>query len=121
MINRVQVAQVLVNLLRNSVDAIKSAESEKRVISVKASQLGAGAEIIVEDTGPGLSSVESAFKPFETSKPDGMGIGLSISRTIIEAHQGRLTADPSVKQGARFRISLPGNVERIASARPERD
>ncbi len=116
MINRVQIAQVLVNLLRNSVDAIISTNSETRVITVKASQLETGAEIIVEDTGPGLSSVESAFKPFETSKPDGMGIGLSISRTIIEAHHGRLTADPTVKQGARFRISLPGNVERIVSA-----
>ncbi len=116
MINRVQIAQVLVNLLRNSVDAIKSAESKTRVITVKAFQRDEGAEIVVEDTGPGLSSVESAFKPFETSKPDGMGIGLSISRTIVEAHHGRLTADPTVRQGARFRISLPGNVERITSA-----
>jgi len=116
LINRVQIAQVLVNLLRNSVEAIDSADSDTRVVTVKAFQRGAGAEIIVEDTGPGLSSVESAFKPFETSKHDGMGIGLSISRTIIEAHQGRLTADPSVKRGARFRISLPGNVERIVSA-----
>ena len=116
MINRVQIAQVLINLLRNSVEAIKTADSETRVITVKACQRGEGAEIIVEDTGPGLSSVESAFKPFETSKPDGMGIGLSISRTIVEAHQGRLTADPSVRRGARFRISLPGNVERITSA-----
>ena len=121
MINRVQIAQVLVNLLRNSVEAIKSADCETRVITVKAYHRDVGAEIIVEDTGPGLSSVESAFKPFETSKPDGMGIGLSISRTIIEAHQGKLTADPTVKRGARFRISLPGNVVRVVSAQAAHD
>jgi len=119
LINRVQIAQVLVNLMRNSVEAIKSAGSNPRIITIKTCHRGSGAEIIVEDTGPGLSSVESAFKPFETSKPDGMGIGLSISRTIIEAHQGRLTADPTVKRGARFRISLPGTLDTVVAAQAE--
>ncbi len=106
-INRVQIAQVLVNLLRNSVDAIVSADSEKRLISINSRIRGEQTEIMVEDSGLGLTSPCDAFKPFETSKQDGMGMGLSISRSIVEAHNGRLSADMDISSGARFRILLP--------------
>ncbi len=107
LINRVQIAQVLVNLLRNSVEAISNAGSDERVITIQETRTGDVVEISVRDTGPGITSVENAFKPFETSKPEGMGMGLSISRSIVEAHQGHLTADRNLTQGACFRITLP--------------
>lgn len=107
MIDRVQIAQVLVNLLRNSVEAITNDGCEERLITIKAAQRDVIAEIIVEDSGPGIASIDNAFKPFETSKAEGMGMGLSISRSIIEAHDGQLSADRDVSSGARFRITLP--------------
>jgi len=114
MINRVQIAQVLVNLLRNSVEAIVTSGSKERIITVTTRLHGTATEIIVEDTGPGLKSVTQAFKPFETSKSEGMGMGLSISRSIIEAHNGQLVADRNVDEGARFRITLPNQLRKAS-------
>ncbi len=113
-INRVQIAQVLVNLLRNSVEAIVANESKERIITVQTRILNDSAEITVEDSGPGLKSINQAFKPFETSKPEGMGMGLSISRSIIEAHNGQLIADANAAKGARFRIILPHEVRKAS-------
>ena len=114
MINRVQIAQVLVNLLRNSVEAIVASGSDERIITVRTRLLNDSAEITVEDSGPGLKSINQAFKPFETSKPEGMGMGLSISRSIVEAHNGRLIADADVTKGARFRIMLPNEIRKAS-------
>jgi len=114
-VNRVQIAQVLVNLLRNSVEAITASGTEQRRIIVREVRWQDLVEITVEDTGPGILSADHAFKPFETSKPEGMGMGLSISRSIIEAHHGSLTADDSITTGARFRVILPVQRRQAAS------
>lgn len=91
--DRVQIAQVLVNLLSNSVDAICSSESAvsgKERIIIDTSHQKNIICVSVTDTGPGIPSGFSLFKSFETNKEDGLGIGLSISRSIIESHQGKL-------------------------------
>ena len=105
--NRIQIAQVLMNLVRNSIEAITEANSPKKEVSISAHQRSDQVEIWVEDTGPGIDPNVTLFKQFETSKKDGMGLGLSICRTIAEANGGRLWNDPSVNEGSRFCLSLP--------------
>jgi two-component system sensor kinase FixL len=108
MVDRVQIQQVLINLMRNGMEAMR--DSERRELVVRTTQDGNGAVIVeVSDTGPGISEEIAArlFQPFVTSKPGGMGIGLSISRRIVEAHRGELSAGPNAWGGATFRFSLP--------------
>ncbi len=106
LIDRVQVQQVLVNLVRNAIDAMGSGGGMLRITATKA---GAMVEIAVEDSGPGLDSRVAArlFEPFVTSKPDGMGVGLSICRGIVEAHGGTIGAEPRPGGGTIFRFTLP--------------
>ncbi|NNF51985.1 MAG: GAF domain-containing protein [Gammaproteobacteria bacterium] len=108
---RIQIQQVLFNLLRNAIEAIEDNEhSDERLITIRAASPGAhSVEISVADTGPGLKpdSAASIFEPFETSKPYGMGLGLSISRSILEAHGGSLSAVKNTGSGACFEIRLP--------------
>lgn len=113
---RIQIQQVLFNLLRNGIEAIDENEDKpdnrERQISVHATQPHEHlVSIFVTDTGPGLRPQQAdwIFEPFETSKPDGMGLGLSISRSILEAHGGDLRVDPGHTNGARFQVSLPCN------------
>ena len=105
--NRIQIAQVIINLVRNAIEAITDANSPVKEVSISAHQKPGQVEIWVEDTGPGIAPDVTLFKQFETSKKDGMGLGLSICRTIAEANGGRLWYDASVKEGARFCLSLP--------------
>lgn len=105
--DRVQIAQVLVNLLRNGVDSITGADQERRQVAVKTRVDGVNVVVDVEDTGPGLVNGVDPFKAFESSKAGGMGMGLSISRSIIEAHGGKLWVDESHGSGARFSFTLP--------------
>jgi len=108
--DRVQIAQVFVNLLRNSVDAISSATNNSGCddqITIKTALQNDVVQINVTDTGPGISSDVLLFKSFETSKEDGLGIGLSISRSIVESHQGRLWHDKSTESGCRMSFTLP--------------
>ncbi|MBU2994782.1 cache domain-containing protein [Octadecabacter sp. 1_MG-2023] len=102
--NRVQVAQVLINLLRNAIDAILTAETTERTITISAQQLPDMIEVRVADSGPGVDPELTLFKEFQTSKPDGLGLGLSISRTIIEAGGGDLWYDEPSQQ---FRFTVP--------------
>ena len=108
LVDRIQIQQVLVNLLRNSLDAMASAEDPK--IMVKAARNG-GDHIVVSvaDNGPGFDSKIEAnlFQPFNTSKPEGMGIGLSVCRTIVESHGGKITAANNESAGVTFQITLP--------------
>ncbi|WOH72111.1 HAMP domain-containing sensor histidine kinase [Bradyrhizobium sp. NDS-1] len=105
----VQLQQVILNLIINAMDAISDAETVKREVSVSTVQAGAHAEITVADTGPGIAASDLAkvFDPFFTTKPQGMGIGLAIARTIVEAHGGTISAANRSSGGALFTIRLP--------------
>lgn len=104
--NRVQIAQVLINLMRNAVNAMAQAQSSPRDITITADKQVKTILVTVDDTGPGVSPDVTLFKQFQTSKPDGLGLGLSISRTIIEANAGRLWHDRAA-QSTRFCFTLP--------------
>jgi two-component system sensor kinase FixL len=107
MVDAVQIQQVLINLIKNAIEALADADERRIVISTTASAPG-DVEIHVEDSGPGLdSSVEDAFAPFHSTKDDGLGLGLSISRTIVQAHGGRMEAGRAQGGGALFRFTLP--------------
>ena len=106
--DRVQVQQVLINLIRNALDAML--ESEERLLGIStAAGPGELVTIAVQDTGTGISDTvaDQLFQPFVTSKQSGMGIGLSICRTIIEAHGGRIWFERAPEGGTIFRFTLP--------------
>ena len=107
--DELQVQQVIVNLLRNALEATSASHSAERLIQITTLHQDEFVEIMVEDTGPGLQlgKPERIFEAFYTTKPEGLGLGLPISRTIIEAHGGRLWADAECASGARFRFTLP--------------
>ncbi|MFV0360027.1 cache domain-containing protein [Tropicimonas sp.] len=106
--NRVQIAQVLVNLMRNAIEAIARAQPALRQVTVAAAMRPDGrVEVSVSDTGPGVDPAISLFTKFETTKSTGMGLGLSICRSLIEANGGRLWQDRSHAGGARFCFTLP--------------
>jgi len=106
----VQIEQVLLNLLRNAMDAMEAANTEGRSIIVEAWRPGQyDVEISVADSGPGVAyeMIDTIFEPFVTTKPLGMGMGLSISRAIIEAHGGQLRLARRSRSGAIFIFTLP--------------
>jgi two-component system sensor kinase FixL len=108
LIDKVQIQQVLVNLLRNAAEAM--AQSERRELTVTTAMVnGASVLVSVTDTGCGVSEelAERLFHPFVTTKTSGMGIGLAISRSIIESHGGRLTMVPNPGGGTVFQFILP--------------
>lgn len=114
LLDTVQIEQVLVNLLRNSFEAMAAADSPRREITIHSQRLDETmARITVHDTGPGLKTktFDQLFDIFETTKSDGLGLGLSISRSIIEAHGGELWAEPASAQGATFGFTLPVTAE----------
>jgi signal transduction histidine kinase len=114
----VQLQQVVLNLIINAMDAISEAEVKVREVSVTTDLSGASAEIRVSDTGPGMAvgDLKNVFDPFFTTKPQGMGIGLAIVRTIVEAHQGQISAENRLSGGALFTIRLPIARTRSTSA-----
>jgi two-component system sensor kinase FixL len=116
-VDRVQVQQVLVNLLRNAMDAMQDAPRRELTISIAPSSDDM-VEVAVADTGPGISPDirPRLFQPFVTSKSHGMGVGLSISRTIIESHGGTLIAEPNEGGGAIFRFTLPAAKANLSDA-----
>jgi len=106
----VHLQQVLLNLIVNGMDALDEAKSDDRRVAVTAALDGTNTvEIAVSDSGPGVPAdkLKNIFDSFFTTKANGMGIGLSISRTIIEAHKGRLWAENKSEGGASFRFTLP--------------
>ncbi|MGO4840904.1 sensor histidine kinase, partial [Rhizobiaceae sp. 2RAB30] len=114
--DRVQLQQVVLNLMNNAIDAMRAAADGPRDLVVGARREDAGHVLVtVRDTGEGLpqGEPERIFDPFYSTKPEGMGMGLAITRSIVEAHGGTLTAEnisgtkPGDIKGARFVVTLP--------------
>jgi two-component system, LuxR family, sensor histidine kinase TtrS len=105
--DQLQIEEVLLNLLQNAVDAVEG--MPQRRVSVRAASGNGVVEVTVADTGPGLDelTMSQLFNPFFTTKPQGLGLGLSLSRSIIEAHGGRLWAENLPQGGTQFRFNLP--------------
>jgi signal transduction histidine kinase len=106
--DKVQLQQVVLNLIVNGIDAIAEAPNGVREIACRSWASDGRALVSIRDTGPGIPSdrLERLFEPFFTTKPEGMGMGLSIAHTIIEAHGGKISAE-SRPSGAVFHVSLP--------------
>jgi PAS domain S-box-containing protein len=115
--DRVQLQQVLVNLIVNAIEALSVGDGTRELTIVSDEAHSNHVFVEVKDTGPGLDQGElnRLFQSFYTTKPDGMGMGLAISRSIVEAHGGRLSAAPNEPRGAVFRFTLP--VEQILARR----
>src|SRR5262249_7667580 len=110
--DRVQLQQVMLNLIINAVEAMSVVPDGARRLLIRTARTGAPDVLIaVQDSGPGIdaASLDGIFSAFYTTKPDGLGMGLSISHAIIEAHGGRLWAS-SGPGGALFQFTLPGRV-----------
>jgi signal transduction histidine kinase len=108
-VDLVQIEQVLLNLVRNALDALQDVPADRRALSIR-TRIGArGAEVRVQDTGPGIppERMQHLFDPFFTTKETGMGMGLPISQTIVENHGGEIIAESPPGGGAVFRIHLP--------------
>ena len=112
--DRIQIQQVILNLIRNGSDAMRTVEDRPRDLVIKTdSAEGSGVRLSVKDMGVGfeLQSEEKLFEPFYTTKGDGMGIGLSVSRSIMESHRGRLWASRNEGPGATFMFSIPCSID----------
>jgi signal transduction histidine kinase len=108
--DRVQLQQVMLNLIVNAVEAMSGLTEGPRelLIGTEKAEMG-GVLVTVRDSGPGLApaALERLFEAFYTTKPNGLGLGLSICRSIVEAHGGRLWASASAPRGAIFQFTLP--------------
>jgi signal transduction histidine kinase len=100
---------VLLNLLLNAIEAVREQPSPRRRVRVEARVLAHHAEIVVRDWGRGIAPEQRVhlFEAFYTTRPDGLGMGLSISRSIVEGHGGRISMDAPEDGGAAFRFTLP--------------
>jgi two-component system sensor kinase FixL len=106
-VDKIQIQQVLLNLMRNAAEAMEG--SALRKLSIKGMRVGDMVRVSVSDTGPGLPAAVRArlFEPFVTTKTNGMGVGLSVCRTIIETHGGSLHAEDGVDGGTVFHFTIP--------------
>jgi len=107
--DRVQLQQVVLNLILNAVEAMSSVETGARELLISTEQENMGVLVAVRDCGPGIdpTHLERVFEAFYTTKPSGVGMGLSICRSIIDAHGGRLWAEANQPRGAVFQFVLP--------------
>ena len=110
----VEIEQVLINLARNALEAMLESPGSTPTLTVETHLHDAATvEVLVRDTGPGLANGAAViFEPFHTTKPGGLGMGLAISKTIVEAHGGTLVAAPNPIRGATFRFTLPATAVR---------
>jgi len=112
--DRVQLQQVILNLVMNSIESTAGVDRERRRVVIQSARSNPSEVLVaVKDTGPGIDAqqAERLFAPFFTTKPQGTGMGLAISRSIIEAHGGRLWAERNEPQGAVFQFVLPTRVQ----------
>jgi C4-dicarboxylate-specific signal transduction histidine kinase len=121
--DRIELQQVILNLIMNAVEAMSEIsngprEASRDLLISAAEDESSGVLVAVQDSGPGLSreNLERLFDPFYTTKPGGMGMGLSICRSIIEAHEGRLWASANEPRGAVFQFTLPPERDETVSA-----
>jgi len=108
--DRVELQQVILNLILNAIEAMSGTNEGPRKLLITTERAEPGDVLVaVRDSGPGLApgALENLFKAFHTTKPNGLGLGLSISRSIVEAHDGRLWASPNAPRGAVFQFTLP--------------
>jgi signal transduction histidine kinase len=114
--DRVQLQQVLLNLLRNASDAMVDVDDRPRQLLIRTESEGTDhVRVTVRDAGVGIErqGMDKVFDAFYTTKSGGMGIGLSVSRSIVERHRGRLWVEPNDGPGATFAFSIPSNLDRI--------
>lgn len=122
--DRVQLQQVVLNLILNAVEAMSTVEPRRRELLISTEQIQSGGVLVsVRDSGPGIDPehLERVFQAFYTTKSNGVGMGLSISRSIIDAHGGRLWADKNASRGAAFWFSLPGPGTNLTNSRRSAD
>lgn len=110
----VEIQQVIVNLLRNALESTRGQASRMIIIGARCADEGM-VEVAISDNGPGIDGgmAQRLFQPFETTKKEGMGLGLSISHTIVDAHGGRIWAEPSEFGGTTFRFTIPARKEEL--------
>jgi two-component system sensor histidine kinase TtrS len=117
----IQIEQVILNLARNAIEAMTEVPpGQRRLVIETSSDAGGGSvEVSVEDSGPGLGRelLSEVFNPFVTTKPNGLGLGLSISLGIIEAHKGQLRVESEPGSGACFSFTLPADETQPAAPR----
>src|SRR5262249_31594034 len=104
--------QVILNLIINAIEALSSVQHGPRELTISTAESQSnGVHVAIGDSGPGMApaTLERLFDPFYTTKPGGLGMGLSISRSIIEAHGGRLWAAANAPHGASFEFTLPAH------------
>jgi two-component system sensor kinase FixL len=106
-VDRLQIQQVVLNLMSNAIDAV--AHCPRREVTISTAQLPNAVEIAVSDTGSGIPDdiVEQLFLPFVTTKPEGLGLGLAMARSIVESHRGQIRAEPNAGGGTVFRFTIP--------------
>jgi PAS domain S-box-containing protein len=107
--DRIQLQQLLLNLIKNAADSMSTLEDGPRQLSISSEIADSDTVVAVEDTGLGVdaANLERIFDAFYSTKPDGLGVGLTICRAIVEAHGGRLWVEPALPRGAIFRFTLP--------------
>jgi C4-dicarboxylate-specific signal transduction histidine kinase len=111
--DRIQLQQVILNLIINACEALTTVEDEPRKLFVSTASEVEGVALTVRDSGFGIDpqELEAVFEAFHTTKPGGMGMGLAVSRSIIEGHGGRLWAEPNEPRGAIFKFTIPSKKE----------
>jgi C4-dicarboxylate-specific signal transduction histidine kinase len=114
--DRVQLQQVVLNLVMNGIEAMRTLDDRARHLRISSARDDANQVVIaIADSGPGIDPqvIGRIFEPFYTTKPQGTGMGLAISRSIIEGHGGRLWAEPTAPRGATFQCALPAGIESV--------
>jgi signal transduction histidine kinase len=106
-LDSVQIQQVLVNLIRNGIEAMEETAPSERVLTLRATSSDGTVRVEVRDHGSGIASPHQIFEPFFSTKEHGMGMGLAICRSIIESHGGRLYTERNVPQGTAFIFTVP--------------
>src|SRR5690606_7174312 len=108
-VDRIQIQQVIVNLLQNALESMENVPTERRIITIGTRRCEQGVEVSVADCGAGLGDMrpDQLCQPFVTSKPQGLGMGLPISKTIIQTHGGKLWGENRDVGGAVFYFTLP--------------